>query len=114
MILIMNNILGIILNKLDCKSINKIVRLLVLTKRINVSTNNIWRILFFKNFQQSAGTWFNACKLLTIIGDSYNIRCYQCGPQITNSPYRPTVCPKCNMNLCTKDTCVDRWINISI
>lgn len=100
------NILGLILSKLDYKSVQKLVLLLVLVKRIDASTNNIWRILFFKKIQCRLGSWFNACKSLSNLGDVYNIRCFQCGSQTVRLPYRPNNCPLCDIRLSVKDT----WI----
>lgn len=104
------NTLGIILNRLDYKSAERLILLLVKTKYIDKFTNNIWRLLFFKKIQYSSGSWFNACKSITNFGDTYQIRCYQCGTQIVRLPFRPTLCPLCNMGLCVKDTWISTYV----
>jgi len=84
--------------------------LYVLTKRIDISTNNIWRILFFKKIHCSIGSWFTAYKSIANLGDTYHIRCYQCGTQTIKLTIRPINCPLCDMKLCFKDTWISTYL----
>lgn len=108
--MLFKHILVLILNRLNYKELKNILLFLILTKKIDASTNNIWRILFFKKMNLPIGSWFNACKSITNLGDTYNIRCYQCGIQIVRLLYRPVKCPKCNMGLCFKDTWISTYL----
>jgi len=75
-----------------------------------INDSKLWRNVFFKLIGNSKHqTWLSACRALSSFGDSYNIKCYQCGWSSIRSVSKPLTCLKCGDKLSLKDTYVDLY-----